>query len=196
MKRSWLAPLILVTLTVAFLLLWESSPQNFLRPAPIKKQAQIPPANILINPINRSYNEEGRLTSAFKAAETQYFQVDPKRITQSDFTHITQPAMTLYNPQRPPWNLTADSGKISNNATIIKLSDNVRLWHSDELNQTSELTTSYMVLEPKRQYAHTDKPVTIRSVNEITQATGMKAFLKEERIQLLSNVRGIYEPQP
>lgn len=194
MKRSWLAPLILIILTVAFLLLWESPPQNFLNPQPAIAQAY--PSNIVINPVNRRFNQEGRLTSLFTAAETRHFQVNPNQISLNDHTNITQPSMIIYNSQRLPWNLSASHGKTINNGALIELNGNVRLWQQNQLNQISELTTSSMVVEPEQQYAHTDKPVIIRSVNEITRATGMKASLQEDQIQLLSNVRGIYEPQP
>ena len=44
-------------------------------------------------------------------------------------------------------------------------------------------------------YAETAAPVTITDANSTVKAIGMHAFLAEERIELLSAVRGVYVPQ-
>jgi lipopolysaccharide export system protein LptC len=46
---------------------------------------------------------------------------------------------------------------------------------------------------PQQQYAQTEQPVRIDGAGGVSTGTGMKAYLKESRIHLLSNVRGQYE---
>ena len=46
---------------------------------------------------------------------------------------------------------------------------------------------------PQQQYAQTQQPVRIDGAGGVSTGTGMKAYLKESRIHLLSNVRGQYE---
>ena len=55
------------------------------------------------------------------------------------------------------------------------------------------LTTSALTLYPRRDYAETDQSVRIEAARSVTTAEGMKLFLNDGRLQLLSTVRGQYE---
>ena len=50
-----------------------------------------------------------------------------------------------------------------------------------------------MTVLPEKDYAETRQPVRIVAANGVTTATGMKAYLNEGRMLLLSNVRGQHE---
>jgi lipopolysaccharide export system protein LptC len=50
-----------------------------------------------------------------------------------------------------------------------------------------------MTVFPQKQYAQTEQPVRIDGAGGVSTGKGMKAYLKESRIHLLSNVRGQYE---
>ncbi len=50
-----------------------------------------------------------------------------------------------------------------------------------------------MTVFPQQEYAQTEQPVRIDGAGGVSTGTGMKAYLKESRIHLLSNVRGQYE---
>lgn len=63
-----------------------------------------------------------------------------------------------------------------------------------ENGRPSMLKTSILYLEPNRQYAQTDKPVTIIDDRGTTHATGMKIFFEDKRIELLSKVNSYYSP--
>lgn len=194
MLKNWLAPLAIIVLTILFLLFWDTPPQSFLKPE-IEPQAQIKfPSNILHNSVNRRYDTDGQLNSVFEAEESRYFQVNPKRRTHKDYAELKLPKLTLHSSEKPPWRITADEGKAEKNGDLIKLWGNVHIWQQDEFGQISELTTPYLVVKPEQQYAETDKPVMIVSAGSTTNAVGMKAFLQQDKIQLLSQVRGIHEP--
>ncbi len=49
-------------------------------------------------------------------------------------------------------------------------------------------------MEPNRQYAETSKAVKMRSPRGQHEAIGMRADLSKDHIELLSEVRGTYEP--
>ncbi len=195
MIKNWLAPGAIIVLTFLFILLWDSPPQNFLEllPGTPPKEAQFP-SNILFNAVNRHYDDEGQLSSEFTASESRYFQVNPKKRTARDYADLTKPSLTLHSTSAPPWYITADTGKAKNNGELIQLWGDVHIWQIDAQGQKQELTTPYLVVKPKDQYAETDKPVMITSPGNQTQAVGMKAFLEDDTIKLLSNVRGVHKP--
>ena len=194
MLKNLLAPMAIIALTILFLLFWDTPPQSFLKPQ-AEPQARVKyPSNILHNSVNRRYDNAGRLNSVFEAEESRYFQVNPKRRTDDDYAELKQPKLTLHSNDKPPWRITADAGKAEQSGNLIKLWGNVHIWQKDELGQISELTTPYLVVKPEQQYAETDKPVMIVGAGSTTNAVGMKAFLQQDKIQLLSQVRGIHEP--
>ncbi len=75
----------------------------------------------------------------------------------------------------------------------VELIDSVRINRTDEKNRTTIITSSRMTVFPQKQYAETAQPVRIDGLGGVTTGTGMKAYLKESRMNLLSNVRGQYE---
>jgi len=50
-----------------------------------------------------------------------------------------------------------------------------------------------MTVFPDKQYAQTEQAVRIEAANGVTTANGMKAYLEDGRMLLLSNVRGQHE---
>ncbi|MBR9910535.1 MAG: LPS export ABC transporter periplasmic protein LptC [Gammaproteobacteria bacterium] len=199
MFKKWLAPFFLILLTTVFLLLWESPPERFLPDALFgQAQPQTPtasyPTNILVNTRSRRYDSEGQLSSVISASRTRFYQSVAGQPAVAERTEIENPDITLITIGSPPWKATADSGRTTENGQVVELMDNVKLRQTESTDRAVELTTTHLLIKPEQQYAETDKPVTIRSVNDITHATGMRAYLEQDRIQLLSNVRGIYEP--
>ena len=47
---------------------------------------------------------------------------------------------------------------------------------------------------PREEYAETELPVSISTPESLTHATGMRAYLDESRVQLLSKVKTTIEP--
>jgi lipopolysaccharide export system protein LptC len=129
----------------------------------------------------------------FTASETRYFQISRRGPTSSDYAELSKPELTLFGEDAPPWHIVAEEGKAEDQGDRILLWGKVRIWQTDQ-DKLSEFTTPFLIVEPERQYAETDKPVMITSAGSTTQAVGMKAYLKEDRIQLLSRVRGTHEP--
>ena len=75
----------------------------------------------------------------------------------------------------------------------VELIDNVRIERNDAKGRPTIITTSRMTVLPEKDYAETRQPVRIIAANGVTTATGMKAYLDEGRMLLLSNVRGQHE---
>lgn len=62
----------------------------------------------------------------------------------------------------------------------------------DDKNPESSLKTEKITYFTKAQLAVTDLPVSWEQAGNCVQAIGMKAFLAEKRVQLLSKARGTY----
>lgn len=194
MIRNWLSITALVALTLLFITLWESPPEQFRRDqAKTEKRPHIV-TSILHDAKSTSFDAEGNLAYTFKAAETRHFQKNPKKQTAKDYTEFTSPYMVLMHDPANPWYVQAKQGKARKNGTVIELWGDVIAWQIDANGERSELTTTYLRLKPEQQYAETDKPVMIDAAGSKTRAVGMKAFLQQDRIELLSRVRGIHEP--
>ncbi|MEO0998926.1 MAG: LPS export ABC transporter periplasmic protein LptC [Pseudomonadota bacterium] len=91
-----------------------------------------------------------------------------------------------------PWQITADRGSVSDDLEAVTLSGNVI---AESLGETpAALVTETLTVEPQRYRASTDARVTISVGERSISATGMLAFLDEDRIELRSNVRGRFLP--
>ena len=195
MIRHWLSLSTLIGLTLLFVLLWDSPPAILKRGQPAEATPAMLVASVATNAVQQRYNETGQVAYQFTATEVRHFQRRPGRPHAKDYSEFTAPNLILYNDPAHPWYVKANTGKANQAGTVITLTGNVVIWEFDTKGQRSELTTSFLRLKPDEQYAETNKPVIMTAADGKTTAIGMKAFLKEERFELLSRVRGIHDPK-
>lgn len=94
-----------------------------------------------------------------------------------------------------PWSLTADNAVISQNEKKITLSGHVLATSAEGFaGEVTEVSTSWLELQPELYQARTDRRVRIRIGDNSIMATGMEASLLENRLQLKSNVSGKFVP--
>ena len=93
----------------------------------------------------------------------------------------------------PPWNLVADAGRISVGADIIELDGNVVAASADGGRPTT-IRTDFLSYDPATGLAETDRPVTVQYASSVVHARGLRAHLREGRLELLAEIRGHYEP--
>ncbi len=116
--------------------------------------------------------------------------------TKIDRTELTNPQLTLYQTGRAPWELKAKMGTLLDNGNTINLKNEVELVQKDQIKAVpTQLTTTEITIKPNEHFAVTDKPVTIHSTEGLTTAKGLKAFLNTNKIELLSEVHGVYYRQ-
>jgi lipopolysaccharide export system protein LptC len=102
----------------------------------------------------------------------------------------------IYDPATEiPWVLDANTGRIPRNGNIIELEGDVVAQTNDEGEPPMTIRTDYMELYTETYIAETKEKVAIDYTNNRVFATGMRAFLEEDRLQLLSNVNGKFLPQ-
>lgn len=126
------------------------------------------------------------------------------RLTASNLAHyarlnrteLTNPQLTLYQKDRTPWELSAKTGTLLEDGNSINLKDQVQLIQKAENKSVpTKLTTTEITIKPDEHYAITDQPIKILSAEGLTTATGLKAFFNTNKMELLSEVNGVYYRQ-
>ena len=94
-----------------------------------------------------------------------------------------------------PWDLRANSGHIPPDRNIIELKGDVIAETRDDENTPIVIRTDFLELNTDTYVAETDREVTIDYATNRVSATGMRAYFKEDRLQLLAKVHGNFYPQ-
>jgi lipopolysaccharide export system protein LptC len=125
------------------------------------------------------------------------FRASARTATQ-DFDEGTinlQGVRVTYDPATDiPWALQAQNGKIPADGNIIQLAGDVVARTKNDGNSTMIINTDYLELDTETYVADTERKVAIEYTNNLVFATGMRAFFKEDRVQLISNVNGNFAP--
>jgi len=101
-----------------------------------------------------------------------------------------------YDPlSEVPWELRADSGHIPPERNTIELQGDVVAQTRDDEDAPITIRTDFLELDTDTYIARTDNKVAIDYTQNRVFATGMRAFLKEDRLQLLTDVNGQFDPQ-
>ena len=143
------------------------------------------PDYILYHFQSAQLNEQGYLKSRLMAEKmVHYLQAK---------TELTTPTMVFYEHQQPVWKIQAERGEISNDDNEIWLLGQSH-WQRYTPNKIKELEiiTRDVRLQRDTQYAETALATQIVSAYGDTYSVGMRVFLPQEQIELLSQVRGNY----
>ncbi len=137
-----------------------------------------------------AFDEHGVMNRRYTSKKLQHF----RRNSTTDFEH---PIMTVHQENSPPWVISADHGQAQNNDEKITLWDHVRVQQANSKTHTSSLIlTDRLYYLPKQQFASTDAVITYHQPGSSMQAQGMRAYLDQQRVQLMSNTRGRYAKPP
>ena len=101
-----------------------------------------------------------------------------------------------YSPETDvPWTVDADTATIQPDLERVLLRGHVRAFsEAGFADHDTEIRTQYLELDPNAYLAETDARVQIRIGARSLTATGMLASLKDDRLQLKSNVSGKFVP--
>ena len=142
------------------------------------------------------YALDARLTGTDPDGNPSY-DVTAERVTQTlaDGSVDLRRVHMNYTPAAgSPWILVADTGRISARADIIELNGNVAAASSDTSRPATTFQTDFLRYDPATGVAETDRPVTVQYASNVLHARGLRAFLREGRVELLAQVRGRYDP--
>lgn len=116
---------------------------------------------------------------------------------QGDNTSFESPNIIMYQKKGMPWYISAQSGQSIAGFSTVILSKNVKFYRPPgPHNNTITLTTSRLSLFPHEEIAQTDQAVTMTQPGSVIKSVGLRAYLKSDRVELLSRAEGSYESHP
>ena len=162
----------------------------------------ISPERVLAKPVVRANESEidyyainAHSVQFLPDGKLQYEMTSDKveHLKATEVTLLTNPDLNMFRGTEFPWHVQSEKGEVNPDGTEVELIDSVRITRFDEKNRRTLITTTRMTVFPQQQYAQTEQDVRIDGAGGVSTGKGMKAYLKESRIHLLSNVRGQYE---
>lgn len=131
----------------------------------------------------------GKLRERLQAQSMAHYPDD-------DSAELMKPHIELYRQDAPPWRIDAEKGWVYSDGDLVLLQGNVFI-ERDAVSKGSplQIVTRDVRVRPKDKYAETDQPVTILQGAARVNAVGMHAYFQEGRLELLSVVRGKYDPK-
>lgn len=127
---------------------------------------------------------------------SHYLQTPLLRHIALNNTHqLTTPHIIIAQPNQPNWEIHAQNATALHGGEQITFNENVIIHQKQDAHrQASTFTTEELVYFPKDKLATSTKEITFAQAQNVVRSTGMKAYLADNHIQLLSNARGTYAP--
>ncbi|WP_226665849.1 LPS export ABC transporter periplasmic protein LptC [Microbulbifer aggregans] len=186
--RTWLPLVIVVSLISLGLWFTESPPKQLLGKTPTQQQHNKAPDLVIRGARTRHYSAEGTLAYQVDAERITFFQFDRR-----DRADLTEPRMIFYQGDDSKWRTESRSGVAINNGQRVVLKGDVTITELPQPGIT--LRTENIVLKPREEFAETNKVVTITDGANRTTGKGMRADLKQDKVEILSDVESSYEPR-
>jgi len=185
----WLAVTVLVLI---FATMKYSSTSNLITPEQV--ETKVFPHTYVTDVEVRQYDKDGAIRYQMNTPLIRRFQVG-EHASDKDYSLFETPVFKLVNnPQTPGWLVTSKEGRLDSNDVWFTLTQEVVARQASEKQGETIITTNDLRLNTQEQFAETGKAVTMRAAKSRITATGMRADMKREHIELLSNVKGTYEP--
>jgi len=153
-------------------------------------QASHDPDYFIEDFVVRSMNAKGQIKHRLKGIRMMHFPDD-------DSAELESPELELYVDAVPTWKINAERGLIFSGGDQVKLLGEVRMKrHAEREQDVIYAQTRDVLVKPDEEYAETEQLVTITSGNGglTVRAVGMRAYIDQGRVELLSNVEGVHVP--
>lgn len=183
-RLTFISLLSVVILVLASLVHWQGN--EVVDPIAQQQQRASEPDFYMQGATVIQYSNRGHLKQQMDAQLIQHFP-------EGDFTLAEAPKITLFHSDGTPWYISAAKGRGTQNNDVIDLWDNVELQRTLP-RTTQNLNTEKLTIINSKNLALTDQKVTITDASTRLDATGMKAYIDENRIEFLSNVRVNHDP--
>ncbi len=180
-----IALLAVIAAVLAAIGYWNVSPESFLD-QPVAQVDESAIDYYAINAHSVQFMPDGKLQYEMTADKVEH-------VKATEVTLVTTPDLRLYRGTEYPWHVQSERAEVSPDGNEVELINKVRVARTDEKQRDTIITSSRMTVFPQKQYAQTEQAVRIDGAGGTTTGKGMKAYLKEGKMDLLSNVRGQYE---
>jgi len=140
------------------------------------------------------YLKDAQLVGTGDDGELLY-RINTRELLQGDGEVELVDVAFEYEPRAAvPWELRADKGRMPPEGDILRLSGKVVAVTRESDGAKATILTDYLEIDPRTFVAYTDSDVTIDLDGDQVFATGMRVFLKEDRLQLIADVTGTFTP--
>ena len=113
----------------------------------------------------------------------------------TDTHELSRPYMVLFRESSTPWHVRSERGWISSSGDVLLLLGKVHIWRNDsDGKRQMDIRTEDLRVLPDTNYGETDKLAVITTPGSESRGVGMRAFLDQSRLELLSQVHTHYEP--
>lgn len=117
--------------------------------------------------------------------EAEYMAVNPDETSE-----LSHPYYVLYRAGGEPWHVRSERGRVSADGKVVMLLGKVDIWRNDASGARDlDVRTEDLRVLPDAEYGETAERVTIRTPASTSEGVGMRAWLDESRLELLSRVR-------
>ena len=111
-------------------------------------------------------------------------------------TELNVPELEIFQQDKPSIHVRSDKGWVTSNNEVILLSGNVYLYqNNDNGDKQLEVIADDARVLVDEDYAETDKPATLIKNRAVINSIGMRAYMRDQRIEFLSNVQTTIEPK-
>ena len=147
------------------------------------------PDYFITNFTTTSYDRDGATESVLSADRMVHYPDD-------DSTELLRPHVVQTHPNEPRMTVSAERGALSRDGDDIFLYDNVVLVRAaDKARPEAQITTSFLQIARDRSLVRTDRDVVIHEDRRTLAGRGMEYDNRSQMLQLLSRVRGVFEPE-
>lgn len=125
------------------------------------------------------------------------YRLDAEKVFHYEYedrAELIKPSIELIARKGSPWMIRSELGVIHQQGELVTLKGNVYISRTaSENNRPIQIETSELTVKPEQQYLSTDQQAIISSGASKIQGVGMRANLKDPKLTLLSQVRGIQQ---
>jgi len=133
--------------------------------------------------------EDGRPRRRIRAEYMAHFP-------DTNTKELARPRILLYRARGQPWRIESERGWVSADDDVMLLLGRVRIWRENEAGAREiDIQTQDLRVLPETEYGETDRPVVIRTATSVSRGVGMRAYLSQSRLELLSKVHTRYAKQ-
>ena len=112
-----------------------------------------------------------------------------------DTATLANPRLVIYHEEADSWEIRADRGLVSEGGESVFLQGDVFVNRLDDRpDHQLEIITRDLTVKTEEETASTEQAIIIKDHYGVTEGVGMQANLKARHFQLLSQVRGNYQP--
>ncbi len=116
----------------------------------------------------------------------------------TETSEFSDPHVIMYREDGPPWHIKSETGWVSADGDTMRFNGEVLIWREEGPGEHAvDVTTSDLEVRHELEYGETANAVRIETRDTDTRGVGMRAYLGQGRIELLSDVRTLYsKPTP